>query len=280
MYLVTGATGNVGGAVVAELLAKNEKVRVFTRDEQKIAQWGNRVEIAVGDFIRPDSFATATDGVGAVFLMNGGPDAASVRELVKAAKRNGQPKIVFLSTILADSSEFLIGKLHKEKEDAIRDAGLEARFLRPGGFMSNAFMWLRSIKSDGVVYNAMGTGKSAPIAPEDIAAVAVHLLTNSEVEDEVLQLTGGSLLSIPDQVSTLSEILGIPIRCEDITIARAIEGMLQAEIPETIAKAVAQSYEAVKEGRGAILTDTVSQVIGRPPLSFGEWARKHIARFK
>jgi uncharacterized protein YbjT (DUF2867 family) len=280
MYLVTGATGNVGGAVVADLLAKKEDVRVFTRDQRKVAHWGNQVEIAVGDFNRPDTFATAADGVKAVFLMNGGPDGASVRKLVAAAKSKGQPKIVFLSTILADSSEFSIGKLHKEKEDAIRDSGLEAQSLRPGGFMSNAFMWIKSIKSAGVVYNAMGTGKSAPIAPEDIAAVAVDSLTTRGIKDEVLELTGGSLLSIPEQVQTLSKILGAPIRCEDISISQAVDGMVEAGIPDPIARAVAQSYEAVREGRGARLTDTVLKVKGRPPISFEDWVRKHIARFK
>lgn len=43
MYLVTGATGNVGKEVVEELLAAGEKVRVFTRDERKVAHWGARV---------------------------------------------------------------------------------------------------------------------------------------------------------------------------------------------------------------------------------------------
>jgi uncharacterized protein YbjT (DUF2867 family) len=280
MYLVTGATGNVGSAVVAELLAKNEKVRVFTRDERKVAHWGNQVDIAVGDFNRPDTFASATEGAQAVFLMNGGPDGASMRELVAAAKTKGQPRIVFLSTILAGSSEFLIGKLHKEKEDVIRESGLEAQFLRPGGFMSNAFMWIKSIKSDGVVYNAMSMGKSAPIAPEDIAAVAVDSLTTQRVADGVLELTGGALLSIPEQVDTLSEVLGNPIRCEDISISQAIERMIETGIPDPVARAVAQSFEAVREGRGARLTDTVSKIKGQRPMSFEDWARKQVARFK
>jgi uncharacterized protein YbjT (DUF2867 family) len=79
---------------------------------------------------------------------------------------------VFLSSILAGVPGVLIGQLHKVKEDAIRESGLSAVFVRPGAFMTNAYQWVRSIKADGVVYNPMGGFRFAPIAPEDIAAVA------------------------------------------------------------------------------------------------------------
>ncbi|MDX6458008.1 MAG: hypothetical protein QOE55_1705, partial [Acidobacteriaceae bacterium] len=59
MYLVTGATGNVGREVVSQLLAQGQKVRVFSRDAAKVAQWGDRVEVAIGDFTHPETFAQA-----------------------------------------------------------------------------------------------------------------------------------------------------------------------------------------------------------------------------
>ena len=74
MYLVTGATGNVGREVVSQLLTKGQKVRVFTRDAAKVAHWGNRVEVATGDFTRPETFAQALSGVDGVFIMNGALD--------------------------------------------------------------------------------------------------------------------------------------------------------------------------------------------------------------
>src|SRR5947209_4760062 len=116
MYLVTGATGNVGSNVVAQLLDGGEKVRVFTRDPGKVAHWGDRVQVAIGDFGKPDTFARAIAGVEGAFLMNGGPDGEPFRQLIAAAKAQGNPRILFLSTILASSPEFQIGKLHKDKE--------------------------------------------------------------------------------------------------------------------------------------------------------------------
>ena len=62
MYLVTGATGNVGREVVSQLLAQGQKVRVFTRDAAKVAQWGDRVEVTIGDFTHPEPSRKQSQG--------------------------------------------------------------------------------------------------------------------------------------------------------------------------------------------------------------------------
>jgi uncharacterized protein YbjT (DUF2867 family) len=199
MYLVTGATGNVGSQVVKQLLADGRKVRVFTRDAAKVAHWGNQVEAALGDLNSPETFAKALSGVEGVFLMNGPLDGGIFRQLIAATKAEGSPTVVFLSTLFAGFSESSIGRLHMDKEDVIRASGLPGRFIRAGAFMTNAYQWLGSIKADGAVYNAMGTGKVAPVAAEDIAAVAVHALTDSNPDTEIFEVTGGELLTVPNR---------------------------------------------------------------------------------
>jgi uncharacterized protein YbjT (DUF2867 family) len=106
---------------------------------------------------------------------------------------------VFLSTIIADEPGSEIGKLHRDKEDAIRAAGLDSTFLRPGGFMSNSLRWAGTIKAEGVVYNPTGTGKAPILAPEDIAAVASRALTAQELSGQIFELTGAEMLSVPEQ---------------------------------------------------------------------------------
>jgi len=279
MYLVTGATGNVGSNVVAQLLDRKAKVRVFVRDPAKVAHWGDRVEIAIGDFGKPVTFARAVAGVEGGFLMNGGPDQEPFRQLIAAARAHGNPRIVFLSTLLAGAPEFQIGKLHKDKEDVIRESGLPGKFIRPGGFMTNSYQWIGTIKAEGVVYNPMGTGKSAPIAPEDIAAVAVQALTVPSLSDEVFELTGSQLLSVPEQVNILADVLGKPIRCIDVPTETAVQGLIRAGIPAQVAAAVGQSFEAIRDGRAIAVRDTVERVTGNQPKTFETWAREHASRF-
>jgi uncharacterized protein YbjT (DUF2867 family) len=279
MYLVTGATGNVGREVASQLLAKGEKVRVFTRDAAKVAHWGNRVEVATGDLTRPETFAQALSGVDGVFIMNGALDGGVFRQLIAAAKAQGNLRIVFLSTIFAGSPESPIGQLHKDKEDVIRASGLSGKFVRAGSFMTNAYQWIGTVKGEGVVYNALGAGKAAPIAPEDIAAVAVHALTDPNPSPEVFEVTGGELLTVPEQVAILANALGKPIKSVDVPAEAAAQGLIRAGLPAPVAAAVAQSFAAIRDGRMAIVKDTVKQVTGRHPRTFQSWAQEHASRF-
>lgn len=279
VYLVAGATGNVGSGVVTQLLAQGMRTRVFTRDAAKVERWGDRVEVAAGDFQKPDTFARAVSGAEAVFLMSQSPDQQAFARLIDAAKSSGQPRIVFLSSLAAKQPELQIGILHKQKEDTIRASGLLATFVRPGGFMSNVYQWIGSINAEGVVYNPMGDTRFPPIAPEDIAAVAFKSLIDPALSGKTFELTGGELLSVPEQVEILAKVLGRPIQCVDITVEKAIENMTRAGVPAPIARAVGESYGAVREGGIFGVTDTVEKVTGTQPMTFESWARKHASRF-
>jgi len=125
----------------------------------------------------------------------------------------------------------------------------------------------------------MGSGRSAPIAPEDIAAVAVRALTDSSILDEVLEVTGGELLSVPAQVNILAEILGKAIRCVDIPTETAVQGMIQAGVSAPVASAVGKSFEVIRDGGGAAMRDTVKRVTGRQPKTYEQWARENKSRF-
>jgi uncharacterized protein YbjT (DUF2867 family) len=279
MYLVTGATGNVGSKVVNQLLAQGEQVRVFTRDAAKVAHWGDRVQIALGDFTKPETYAAAVGEVDGIFLMNITTPIDSFRQLLQTAKASGTPRIAFLSSISAAEPDTLVGRLHLEKEEAISESGLPYALLRCGGFMSNAFGWLQTIKSESTVYNPMGSGQYAPIAPEDVAAVAVHAMRSAQLSAETYNLTGAQLIDTPQQVEILSRLINRPLRIVDITAETATENMIRSGIPAPIAAGVAKSFESIRDGKAAMATDTVAQLTGHPPLTFEDWATRHVDKF-
>ncbi len=65
--LVTGATGYIGGRLISDLLEKVIHVRVLVRDESRIEgrPWETRVEVRIGDLLKPETLPVALDGVNA-----------------------------------------------------------------------------------------------------------------------------------------------------------------------------------------------------------------------
>jgi len=278
MILVTGATGNVGSQVVQQLLAQGRKVRV-TRDAAKISSLAAEVEVALGDMTQPDTFAAAAQGAEAIFLMNGALDGRAFRQLLEVAKAGRNPRVVFLSTLFAAVPNLRIGQLHKDKEDALRSSGLPYAIVRAGNFMTNSYQWIGSIQAEGIVYNGIGEGQTAMIAPEDIAAVAVYALTAPQLSETVFEVTGPGLETTAQRVRILSKYVGRELRTVDISPEKAVEGLKANGVPPQVAEAVAESLAAIRQGRETKVTDTVQRVTGRAPRTWEQWSKENAARF-
>jgi uncharacterized protein YbjT (DUF2867 family) len=243
------------------------------------------MHVAVGDYNQPDTFARAAAGVDAGYIMSGSPDPETFRRMMAATKGRPLPRIVFQSTtwaspvLRAQLPALAIGRWHEEMEGAIHRSGSRATFLRPSAFMTNTFAWIGTIKAEGVVYNPWASAQTAPIAPEDIAAVAVKNLTDPQSAPDAIELTGGELLTVADQVAILGRVLGKPLRCVDVPVETAVGGLMRNGAAERFARAVGESFEAVRAGKAATKTDAVEKLLGRAPTTFEAWARKHAARF-
>jgi len=278
MYLVTGATGNVGSGIARKLIAEGQHVRLFLRDPQKVKSGLEGAELYRGDFSKPETFRQGLTGIERVFLMNRGPDENTFGAFVNAAREQGVEKIVFLSSLAALNPAITMGKMHKDQEDALRNSGIATKCLRPGGFMTNTLGWIRSIKSEGKVYNAMGSGRFAPVAPDDIAAVGFRVLMD-DLAEENFPISGDEVTSVREQTAILSDVLGKPLECVDISLEEAVASMVKNGFPPLLASAVAESFRDIREGRTAPTFDTVAKVTGSRPKSFRSWVEENISAF-
>ncbi len=281
MILVTGATGTVGREVVGLLVKDGQKVRAMTRDPKK-ARFDPKVEVVAGDFARPETLEKAAQGAEAVFSLSTGPElGAHEGALARAAKKAGAKRLVKLSVMGAGSGgENVIVKWHDAGEKAIRESGLAWTFVRPGTFMSTALQWAATVKAQGKVFLPYGDGKVAPVHPRDIAAVAVKALTSPGHEGKAYTLTGPEALGVADELRVLSEEVGKPIQYVPVPDEAAKAGMLQAGMPLVLVEALLKMAGVIRSGGAAAVLPTVEQVLGRPGLTWREWAKENAAAFR
>lgn len=282
MILVTGASGNVGREVVAQLVAAGHGVRVLARDPAKARAAVHRdVEVVQGDLADPTTLDDALSGVERMFSLSTGPDlGAHEANLAAAATRAGSTRVVKLSVTGAGSgSDNAIVRWHEAGENAFRDSGLAWTFVRPGAFMSNALGWAPSIKALGKVFLPQGQGKMVPVHPRDIAAVSVAALTKGGHEGKSYSLTGGVALSAGEMVAVLSEVLGTSIEYVAVTEDVARNGMLKAGMPLPVVDALLEWTASTRAGESAQPLPTVQQILGRQPISWREWVIENAAAF-
>jgi uncharacterized protein YbjT (DUF2867 family) len=281
MILVTGATGTIGSEVARQLIAAGQKPRLLVRNPAKAKAFEGKAEIFKGDLEDAASVAAALQGVDKLFLLTAGPEGHKQEErAVDLAKAAGVKHIVKLSVIGAEYEAITFGKWHRKAEKKIEASGLAWTFLRPGNFMSNAFMWADTIKGQNAIYQPAGEGKSAAIDPADIAAVAVKALTTSGHEGKAYTLTGPKALSTGEQAAILSAASGRKINYVDVPPAAAADGMLKAGMPQVYVDALLELYALMKSGGGALVTNTVEEVTGRKPNTFENWSQANAAAFK
>jgi len=270
--LITGATGNVGSLVTERLLDRGERPAVFVRDRKKAERlFGDRVEIRVGDLA---DISGALADVRELFLLNSGPELeVHDRAAALAAKAAGVRHVVKLST-LDVSTGIGTGPWHARGEAAIRESGVAFTFLRSSAFMSNALSWAYSIKREGILRTSTGHGKIAFIHPGDIADVAVKALSTRDHDGEALVITGPRALAYAEMASQIGEAIGKTIRFEEIS-----EDEARPDVDDAYADALVDIWRAVREGRLATVTDGVSRVLGREPVTFGQWVSENAEAF-
>ncbi len=279
MILITGATGHIGKELIPLLLESGQPLRVFVRDERKVAHLDPHIERVAGDLNDPASLISAMQGVDQIFLVTF--ETRQDVHVLAAAKGAGVQHIVKLSTLEAAHPNIKIGQWHAEREELIRASGLDWTFLRPGMFMSNTIdWWSDSIKGQGAVYFPGGKGKVAPVDPADVAAVAALALTHSGHSRQAYELTGPELLTMREMVQIISRTLAKPLQYTDIPPIAARLWMLKSGMDKTLVNALMEMLASLRKNQGAICTETVRQVTGREPRSFEAWCKNHIGAFQ
>jgi uncharacterized protein YbjT (DUF2867 family) len=277
MILITGATGTVGREVVRQLLANGTRPVAVTRDPAT-ANLPGEAEVLAADPSRPQTLAPALGRVDAV-LVSPRAVAGATGELLSLAAAHGARRAVVLSaaTVQFPAGLARFAAEFRAVEDAALASGLAVSVLRCADFDANALAWAPQVRQGRVVFGAYPDAATSPIHQRDIAAVATLALDGGH-EGRTYVLTGPQSLTQRDKVSLIGEATGLDLSFAEVAPGQVRQAMLGQGLPEEIPDRLLGSLADYARKPGPT-TDTVPELLGRPALTFADWAAENAAAF-
>ncbi|MFJ2669240.1 NAD(P)H-binding protein [Streptomyces sp. NPDC087525] len=277
MILVTGATGNIGSALVKELRAFGVgPLRGLTRDTAR-AVFPEGVEAVEGDLTQTAWLKPALDGVRSLFLVSRmGSDA----DIIDAAGRAGVEHVVLVSSITVQTHPHLgpAGE-NLAVERLLKDSGMAWTILRPTQFASNALWWVGAIRRHEAVHVPYADVGLPTIHPADIASVARTALTEPCHQARTYALTGPETVTARQQVGALSAALGREVPFAGISRQEA-HGRMAGFLGDEAADAVLDLTGGDVNEELTMVRDTVSRITGAPGRTFRQWASENVSAFR
>jgi len=272
LILVTGATGQQGGAVATALLTKGQKIRVMSRTPEKaaaLAQAG--AEVVKGSLTNASDLQAALRGVHGVFAMSTPFEAGMDQEvrqgimMADAAKQAGIAHYVYTSVGSAHRNTGIPHFETKWKvEQHIRQIGLPVTILRPVWFMEN-FTTFSKPSAEGILMMPMRADKKlAMVALRDIGEFgAAAFMRPHDFVGQAIDLAGDEL-TMQEVAAQLSKVTGRSIQFQALPLEQA-EAALGHDL--------ATMFRWFNEVGYQINVAALKQTFGIPLTTFAEWIK-------
>jgi len=268
---ITGATGNIGGAVARALAEAGTPFRMLVRDASRAPQLPG-TEVAVASYADVAASRAALEGVDLLLMVSGAEARDRLdqhRAFVAAAADAGVQHVVYTSFVgAAPDATFTLGRDHWATERAIEDTAMGHTFLRDSFYLDFVE---DLVGEDGVIRGPAGVGAIAAVARADVARVATEVLLHPEEHrDRVYELTGPEAITLAQAAATVSEVRGRAVTYHPESVEEAYASRSQWNPEPWQADAWVSTYTAIAEGALSHVSTDVERVTGRRPLSLRE----------
>lgn len=284
--LVTGASGNVGRAVLAALAepAGDDQVIAALRDPGNPPpgpEFAGRSLRAL-DFADATGYTAALQGVDVLFLLRP-PQLADVPRyfapLLRAARSQGIEKIVFLSVQGAPRSRLIP---HHQIEKLIAEQGFDHVFLRPAYFMQNLISPLGDeIRNEGSITLPSGRAVFNWIDVADIGRVAAKVLTDfAAFRNQSFDLTGPENLNFGQVADLLSEIIETPIVYRSVNPLSFYRRQRRLGMEPGYARVITLLHFLPRLQSPPEITQSVASITEQMPSTLRQFITREAARFR
>jgi uncharacterized protein YbjT (DUF2867 family) len=284
MIVITAPTGTIGHQVLENVLRSSEPIRVIARDPSRLpSQTRERVEVVQGSHGDMDVVTQAFKGADAVFwLVPPDTHAESVeaayldftRPACDALQSQGVRRVVGVSALgrgVTKNAGLVSASL--AMDDLIASTGVSYRALTMPSFMDNVLRQVEPIKSRGMFFSPISGDRKLPTcATRDIAAVAARLLLDpSWTGQGSVPVLGPEDLSFNDMAQIMSEVLGKPMRFQQIPGEAFKAGLTGRGMSEAMAQGTLDMMVAKNEGLDNAEPRTPENTT---PTSFRQWCEE------
>ncbi|MEW2258240.1 NmrA family NAD(P)-binding protein [Streptomyces sp. NPDC047869] len=291
LALITGA-GGVGRAVIEKLRAQDVPVRVMVRrEDDRAAQLrGLGAEVVLGDLTRPETVAVALQGARSMyFAMPVSPDhllaatavASVAREYGKLDALVDMSQMTVSQMTATSTAESRQQRLHWLAEQVFNWSGLPVVHIRPTSFLDNPLFTTlpaQTIRKRGTIELPFGTGRTSPIAVDDVARVITTVLRDpASHAGHVYELTGPRTVDMTEMAETFAKALGRPVQYVDVPLEQWRNEVLSTiGLPSHIEQHIVTMCRLHQQNRYDRASDDVERLTGAAAQTIEEFvaARK------
>jgi uncharacterized protein YbjT (DUF2867 family) len=286
MIVITAPTSTIGRQVLENILEGGAPVRVIARDPARLpSQTRERVQVVQGSHGDIDVVSQAFTDADAVFwLLPPDPHAKSVqasfvdftRPACATLERKGVRRVVGVSALgrgsaVAGNAGLVTASL--AMDDLIMSTGVSYRALTMPSFMDNILRQVAAIRTQGVLLSPISGDRKVPTcATRDIATVAARLLLDQSWSGQAqVPILGPEDLSWNDMARIMSEVLGKPVRFQQITGEAFKARLIGFGTSEAMAQGTLDMMVAKNQGLDNAEPRTPENTT---PTSFRQWCEE------
>ena len=272
--VITGATGQLGRLVIADLLAAGvpaDGITAVARTPEKATDLVERgVRLLVADYDKPETFDGAFKAEDRVLLVSATDVGRRIPQhgvVIDAAKAAGVAQLAYTSIYGASTAHFKLAQEHIETEQLIVDAGLPYTFLRNNWYNEAPGVAgdLDGIVERGVVVNGVNPdAQLATAARVDYAAAAAVVLSTEGHLGKAYELSGDTAWTYPEFAAEVSRQSGQTVVHKFLDHDENAALLISVGLPEAFAEVLADVDDAIGRGALAGTPGDLSRLIGRP----------------
>lgn len=283
MILVTGASGTVGKAVLAEVARSGARHRAMYRSKADAAKAPGGTETVIADFADKASLAAALRGIESVYLV-----CSPVRELIElegnaidACVAAGVRRVVLNSALGAADYGKSFPSWHRKVEDKLNSTKMARCIIRPNSFSQNVLTYhAPTIRQQGAFYGSLGNARISYVDVRDVAAVVAKALLGREHDGKVYELNGPEALTNTDIAEKISRHAGVSVRYVDIPEDAQRKAMLDQGMPEWQVTALLDLQKYYTGGQGDAVDAVLESLLGRLPIKKDQFLAEVASEFR